>query len=127
MWFAYAPNTDKVIYSYGPFDPPVPTDVTLGVDYGYDVPLRGVPWETLGLSDQLIRDLRTWQALFENTHDPFAEPPDGGPAWHLVRSQWTNDMRSLIERLRVELPADVRLVADDDEVAWPLSGGPASE
>ena len=112
VWFAYAPNTG-VIFGYDLLEPPVPTDLTLGVEYGCDVPLWGIPWESLGLSDQLLADLRNWQDLFDTTFDPFAE--NGGTAWVAVKPRWAANQESLSQRLRSELPPDIPLVVS----AWP--------
>lgn len=96
--------------------------IRLFPDYGRDWPLweNSMPtWdvgytttpEMYGLSDDLTRDMATWNALWEGNFDPF----DGWKS-DAAREQWREDGVSIVSRLRGEV-ADF---ADVTYEPWPL-------
>lgn len=78
-------------------------------EHGVEIPLWGGDWRSLGLSADLIADLRDWQSMFEASFRPRRR-------WKAVKDEWATTGGTLAERIRRELPADVTLSVD----LWPL-------
>jgi hypothetical protein len=80
-------------------------------DYACELPLWGVDWWELTLSNSLLDDLADWQEAFDDGFDP-AKGWRGASA----REAWAAQAAGLCDRLETELGGRFELEVD----LWPL-------